>query len=259
MNKKKVIIISVSAAAAVCLIVAGIVIFILTRIGLGVTLNDFKFMGHTITEGDQLNNIMEENDIEYFTGAVCDKDFYAKKNDQGQIYIMCPALHPQDDAEGSTIPEEDRRRTWSSGYVVTDMSVPGNKEAVSITIEATHKKLDEYYEGPIHIGDTMEDVKNIMQIDAIKKYGVYKYATKYETYSFFCTQGNIVFEEKCSGRRDEYDSYSDKLEYLANGHYITYLFRYPKYLMGISFGEDGTVNHIALTYDPEGVLTGIVS
>lgn len=260
MNKKNAI--KGIALVVVILIAAGIALFISngpggngkTGISLDFTLDEFKFMGHAITEGDQLSRIMVENHIDFFTGAVCDKDFYAEKNSYGHIYIMCPAYHAQDDAPDSTIPEEERRRSWLSGYTVTDTTIPGNSEVVSMTISAKQKDLETYYEGPINIGDTMEEVQNIMQINAIKKYGIYDKEARYETYSFICNQGVIVFEEQCSGHRDEYDSYSSKLAYLADGHKITYLFRYPEYRLGIVFGESGTVEQIAVTYDPEGVL-----
>ncbi len=223
-------------------------------INIAFTLDEFSFMGHSITEGDKLNQIMAENNIDFFSGAVCDKDYYAHKDGNGHIEIMCPAYHQQDDADDSTVPVEERRRAWTSGYAVTDTSIPGNVEIVSITAYSNHKNIDDYYEGPINIGDTMDEVRAIMQIDNIKATGIYDSRAKYETYSFSCNQGKIMYEEKCSGRRDEYDSYSDKLAYLADGHKITYIFKYPKYRLGVVFGEDGTVNHIAVTYDPEGIL-----
>lgn len=125
---------------------------------------------------------------------------------------------------------------------------------VSMIASINHKNVDAFFESPIHIGDTMESVTEIMQIAAIKKYGSYDKDARYESYTFVSNDGPIVFEERCSGHREEYDTFTDKLVYLAEGHIITYLFRYEGYRLGISFAEDGTVGSIGVTYDPNGVL-----
>lgn len=206
-------------------------------------ISQFSFMGHSITEGAQIDTIMQEKGMEYFYGAVSKDPFYAKTNN-GYSYIMCPANSKKDldnsDWSGSE---------WISGYSV------GAKDLVDITIYRSSRHVEEYYSGPINIGDSYDDVMSMLKVGELKKKGTYSRHNQHVYYSCITNHGPVTFEERPSGDRDEFDRYKSVSDYLAEDHTVSYVIYEHPYRLSVAFQMDSsgnpTVSAIAVSYDPE--------
>lgn len=127
-----------------------------------ISIDDFKFMGHTVSEGDQIQTIAQERGIPYidFDTEIVEGKYYIDESEYNdgttEEWIFCP--------DNGMEPGEWDGHGWSGTYT------GGNAQSnacVQILIESSNRYIDEYYEGPINPGDSIEQVKKVINYSEI--------------------------------------------------------------------------------------------
>lgn len=208
------------------------------------TIDDFTFMNHTLSEGDQMNAIMRENNIVQTDNRLEQNhmDFWVNYDERSKTQmLMCPT-ETKNEAEKCSI----------SVYNVSKDYV--NDGRVSFVIIDDLLDYETYYKGPIHIGDSLEQVYKELQIEEIMKSSVIVKKDNQRYYTCDSNFGEITLTIKADSGIEDLDNYSTTEEYLKAGNGIGYGIWFDEYFLSVHVGESQTVSGFGLAYDPNHVI-----
>lgn len=245
MNKRRIWKIIGSAV----IIVAGVLGILLLRhaepkINFTFAFDDFTFMNHTLSEGDQMNAIMRENNIIMTDNRLDQKDmdFWVNYDERSKTQmLMCPVETKKESEKGSI-----------SVYTVSKDYV--NDGRVSFGIIEDLLDYEAYYKGPIHTGDSLEQVYRELQIEEIMKSGVMVEKNNRRYYTCDSNLGEITLKINPDSGIGDLDKYSTTEEYLKTGNGIGYTIRFDEYYLSVHVDENQTVSSFGLSYDPNHVV-----
>lgn len=247
MKRKKILLIIVS----VLLVIAAGFVLVSGKFDLGngirhavsfdFTFDDFKFMNHTLSEGNKMKVIMDENGIGMSEGAVNSKDYYVEEKVNYAQSLMCPA----------DFGNAEVQRGWESAYVVSTVPEDGR---ISMCITKVQTEYESYYKGPIQIGDSFDQVYDYLHIDEIKKCSIIEEKHNRRYYTCDTNLGTITFKEAPSTEFDDFYQFKDPKDYLMAGNSICYDIKTNEYFLRVTVDETQTVSNISLSYDPNHVL-----
>lgn len=206
--------------------------------------DDFTFMNHTLSEGDQMNAIMRENNIVMTDNRLDQKDmdFWVNYDEKSKTQmLMCP-VETKKESEKCSI----------SVYNVSKDYV--NDGRVSFGIIEDLLDYEAYYKGPIHTGDSLEQVYRELQIEEIMKSGVLVEKNNRRYYTCDSNFGEITLLIKADSGIEDLDKYSTTEEYLKAGNGIGYGIKFDEYYLSVHVDESQTVSGFGLTYDPNHVI-----
>ena len=204
------------------------------------TFDDFTFMGFTLGEGDRMTAIMTRYGIEMSDGTDDTKDYYVQESFRhGTKMVMCPA----EDSDG--------KKHWLSSYVVCTHPDDGR---IQMYIDKIHTQYESYYKGPIHIGDSFDQVYEYLSITDIKRTGTIEEKRNRKYYTCESNLGVFTFKEEPYTGLDDFSKYKDPKKYLKEGNTIRYCFKFDEYYLSVEVDETLTVSNIAVEYDPNHVL-----
>lgn len=188
------------------------------QVVLDFTYDDFKFMGHSVSEAMTASEIASVEGIPNFDEILNHTNVkYSWTSDDVYMTIYCPSV-----VDGGEWDGNGGLYGYSSG-----------PEYVEIYVCDEHRFIDEFYEGPINIGDSKEKVNEIIKYDELTKEGSYSEDGERWNYDVESPQGLFLFTEYVFS----YDQ----------GYYYELLFSNGStYGVQIKFSTEGYVQSIAV-------------
>lgn len=234
-KKKQKIIASVAVLVAVVLAVIFLWNRFKTKIEFSFVFDDFSFMNHTLSEGDKMNTIMQENNISADATSLHNTNgCWVEYDERSKAWVL---MYP-------TKYEDGRQGASSSYWVYKD---PAEKGHVSFSV---NKYQSECYQGPIHIGDSLEKVYQDFHIEEFMESEMFgeEYNQRFYTCDSNLGEVTLIFSPY-TGLKD-LDKYETPAEYLKAGNFFQYGLDFGTYHLFVTIDESQTVSNVGMSYNP---------